>query len=317
MLLKKWVKENGPKNWWACARTIPGRNARQCNQHWNTRLKPNLVVGNWTSEEIFLIMVFYKKFNGSWKKMIPIFKSRTENSIKNMFYSQIITISKLSKKKEDKKEKVGLDYLLEFYDRTLEQIKKKFLKDNPMTENELEEYISNIEIMLENKPNDQIYIDLDKLEKPKNNDITIANNSKNIILNESDDEEEDGDNYDNDSIYSLNKNSKQKEKQKKSKMISEEEKTNKKKKINKNMKIISKGENHNKKVRKKTAAKDKNKKKILKKEDGINNNKFEEELKLNNENKSIISEQNKEEFKIQISNSPKVNSCINKNDNIE
>ena len=71
--------------------------------HWNSRLKPNLFVGNWTSEEIFLIMVFYIKFNGSWKKMIPIFKSRTENSIKNIFYSQIRTISKLQKRKGDKK----------------------------------------------------------------------------------------------------------------------------------------------------------------------------------------------------------------------
>ena len=30
MLLKKWVEENDPRNWWACARTIPGRNSRQC-----------------------------------------------------------------------------------------------------------------------------------------------------------------------------------------------------------------------------------------------------------------------------------------------
>ena len=114
LLLKKWVEENCPKNRWACARIIPGRNSRQCNQHWHNSLKPNLKIGNWTSEEIFLIMVFYKKFNGSWKRMIPIFKSKTGNSIKNIFYSKIRKISKFYGKKEDKKENLGLDYLLKY-----------------------------------------------------------------------------------------------------------------------------------------------------------------------------------------------------------
>lgn len=173
MLLKKWVKENGPRNWWACARTIPGRNSKQCNQHWNISLRPNIIVGNWTSEEIFLIMVFYKRLNGSWKKMLPIFKSRTENSIKNIFYSLMRKISKLYINKDYKKEKLGLDYLLNYYDIAYEQVKEEFLKKKPMTESELDEYIKNIEIMLENKSNKEIYIDLDKLEKPK---IKTTNN---------------------------------------------------------------------------------------------------------------------------------------------
>ena len=46
--------------------------------------------------------------------MIPIFKSRTENSIKNIFYSKIRKISKFYGKKEDKKENLGLDYLLKY-----------------------------------------------------------------------------------------------------------------------------------------------------------------------------------------------------------
>ena len=322
ILLKKWVEENGPKNWWICAKTIPGRNSRQCSQHWHTRLKPNLSVGNWTSKEIFLIMVFYKKFNGSWKKMIPIFKSRTKNSIKNIFYSQIRTISKLHRKKEDKKENenVGLDYLLKYYDIALEQIKKKFLKDNPMTENELEDYIKNIEIMVKNKPNEQTYIYLDKLEKPNNN-INISYNNKIAILNESDDEQEDDDINDNDSIYSLNKNNKQQKKQKKNKLANKKEKSNKKNNINKKGKIIRKEKTYNAKkivIKKQITkdTKDKIKNGILKK-DEINNFKIEEELKFNNENKSKISELNKGEIKNQNNNSPKANSCINKNENKE
>ena len=186
LLLKKWVEENGPTKWCECAKTIPGRNAKQCNQHWNICLKPNLTVGHWTSEEIFLIMLFYKKYNGSWKKMIPIFNSRSENSIKNIFFSQLRKNVKSYKNKDYQNENAGLAYLLQFYDIVFEKVKIKFLKDSPMTEKELEEYIKNIEILLENKQNGQKYIDLNKIEKPKHNSIKIESNNKIKIMNERD-----------------------------------------------------------------------------------------------------------------------------------
>ena len=104
LLLKQWVEKHGPKSWRLCAKNIPGRNQSQCRQHWYNKLKPNLIVGKWSSEEIFLIIVFYKKFNGSWKNIIPIFKSRTENSLKNIFFSQTKSIiSKIINKKEKNK----------------------------------------------------------------------------------------------------------------------------------------------------------------------------------------------------------------------
>ena len=118
LLLKKWVEINGPKNWRLCAKNIPGRNQSQCRQHWNNKLKPNLLIGNWSSEEIFLILVFYKKFNGSWKKIIPIFKSRTENSIKNIFFSQTRAIVSKIINENDNNKNVILDLptLLKYYD---------------------------------------------------------------------------------------------------------------------------------------------------------------------------------------------------------
>ena len=56
-------------------------------------LNPELVKGEWTSEEDFLIMYFYEQCNGSWKKIIPLFNGRTENSIKNRFFSQLRKIA--------------------------------------------------------------------------------------------------------------------------------------------------------------------------------------------------------------------------------
>ena len=175
LLLKEWVETNGPKDWKSCAENIPGRNQIQCRQHWNNKLRPNLKIGNWTSEELFLITVFYKKFNGSWSKMIPLFKSRTENSIKNIFDSQAkVIVSKLIKENENKK---ILD-ISEYYDIIYDETKKNFLKDNPMNETELEEYIKNIEIMLENKPDEQEFIDLEILRKKNKIDILRSNDDE-------------------------------------------------------------------------------------------------------------------------------------------
>ena len=180
LILKKWVEEKGPKNWKQCSKAIPGRNQSQCRQHWNIKLKPNLKVGNWSSEEIFLIIVFYKKLNGSWTKMIPIFKSRTENSIKNIFFSQTRKIvSKINNEAKKTEKAFDLNSILKFYHEIYEEVKKKFLKDNPMSEKELEEYITNIELMLINKSKKEKFIDIENLKKYKNNNNNIINNEIN------------------------------------------------------------------------------------------------------------------------------------------
>ena len=78
LLLKEWVEKHGPKSWRPWAKNIPGRNRSHFRQHWYNKLKPNLMVDNWSSEEIFLIIAFYKKYKASWRKMIRLFKTRTE-----------------------------------------------------------------------------------------------------------------------------------------------------------------------------------------------------------------------------------------------
>ena len=183
LLLKNWVENNGPKSWRLCAKNIPGRNQSQCRQHWNNKLKPNILVGNWSSEEIFLIVVFYKKLNGSWRKIIPLFKSRTENSIKNIFFSQTRAIvSKINKGKNNKKI-CDLPTLLQYYDIIYEQTKKKFIEDNHINDSEIEEYLKDIENMLENRPKVKKFIDLDILRK-KYNIKTFDESDDELIIKE-------------------------------------------------------------------------------------------------------------------------------------
>ena len=200
-LLLDWISKNGVKNWTKCAQFIPGRSGKQCREHWNNSLNSEIVKGNWSSEEDFLIMKFYQKFNGSWKKMIPIFKSRTENSIKNRFYSQLRKIASkyIKTGKKEYSTIFGLDILLKYFDMGMDEAEKKFLSEHPMSENELKEYINKIENMVKNKPKGEKFINLDISIKTNNNrnindDKCNINNDKNntndnnIDINESEDE---------------------------------------------------------------------------------------------------------------------------------
>ena len=187
-LLLDWINKNGPRNWTKCAEIIKGRTGKQCREHWNNSLNREIKKGDWSVEEDLLIMVFHKKFNGSWKKMIPLFKSRTENSIKNRFFSQLRKIASkyIKKGKRVYSTKFGLETLLNFYDMGLEEAKKHFLKNSNMNEKELEVYIKSIENKLKKNPKKgEKFIDLSSLRNNKNK---VDNNNNNIKLNESEDE---------------------------------------------------------------------------------------------------------------------------------
>ena len=145
--LYEWVKKQGPTKWTLCSEIIPGRSGKQCREHWNNSLNPDVKKGLWTSEEDFLIMIFYKKYDGSWKKIIPIFKNRTENSIKNRFFSQLrkIASSFIHSKEKKFSAKIKLDQLIKYLDIASKKAKEKFLKDKPMTEEQLELFIEEVD----------------------------------------------------------------------------------------------------------------------------------------------------------------------------
>lgn len=158
-LLTDWVEKNGANQWMECSKTIPGRNAKQCREHWTNSLAPNLKKGEWSTEEDFLILALYYKFN-SWKKIVPLFNGRTENSIKNRFFSQLRkTVSNNSnqtaKKKKHINSKIKLNFLLNYLDVTIRNLKEKFMESKKMTESEVEEYVKKFENMLINNSEDE------------------------------------------------------------------------------------------------------------------------------------------------------------------
>ena len=128
----KKIEKNGACNWTKCSEYIKGRSGKQCREHWNNSLDPKLIKGQWTSEEDLLILIFYEKYGGSWKKIIPIFDKRTENSIKNRFFSQLRKIASKyqQSRKKEYSSRFGLEDLKNFLPLATDLAKKKFFSEN-------------------------------------------------------------------------------------------------------------------------------------------------------------------------------------------
>jgi hypothetical protein len=87
--LIQWVKTEGPTKWSQCAEFIKGRNGKQCRERWFNSLNPHVIKGNWTTEEDYKLFYYYNKFGGKWSKIFIYFVGRSENSVKNRFYSTL------------------------------------------------------------------------------------------------------------------------------------------------------------------------------------------------------------------------------------
>ncbi len=87
--LLEWVKNNGPCKWSICAESIQGRSGKQCRERWFNNLNPNVKKGQWTQEEDEAIFRGYLQHSSSWSKIAKNLPGRTENSVKNRFYSTV------------------------------------------------------------------------------------------------------------------------------------------------------------------------------------------------------------------------------------
>ena len=147
LILKKWVEEKGPCNWTRCSQLIPTRTGKQCRERWINYLNTNLKKGHWTSEEDLLILKLYPKYK-SWKTIIPAFENRSENSIKNRYYTQLrkIVIRKKIYGNAENIIKMGNENLKQFYDEAVEVAEQKYLSENKyMTKEKFEIFLIEIE----------------------------------------------------------------------------------------------------------------------------------------------------------------------------
>lgn len=87
--LTQWVCQEGPTKWSKCSTLIPGRSGKQCRERWMNSLSPDVKKGNWTAEEDAMIFKLYNKHGPRWSVISKMIDGRTENSVKNRFYSTI------------------------------------------------------------------------------------------------------------------------------------------------------------------------------------------------------------------------------------
>ena len=88
-LLLGWVKTNGPTRWTECSKLIYGRCGKQCRERWINILNPKVKKGNWSDAEQNVIFEQLRAFKTSWSSMTNVLDGRTENAIKNYFYSSL------------------------------------------------------------------------------------------------------------------------------------------------------------------------------------------------------------------------------------
>ena len=87
--LQQWVQLYGATNWAECAKYIAGRNGKQCRERWFFNLSPDVKKGEWTKEEDEQIYRLYHEIGPHWATIATHIPGRTDNSIKNRFYSNI------------------------------------------------------------------------------------------------------------------------------------------------------------------------------------------------------------------------------------
>jgi hypothetical protein len=87
-------------------------------------------------------MFFYEKCKGSWKKIIPLFNGRIENSIKNRFYSQLRKYATINtKERKIIRSRIKLHELKKYLNEAIAKAKFDLLKKTKMTQKQFDLFL--------------------------------------------------------------------------------------------------------------------------------------------------------------------------------
>jgi hypothetical protein len=102
----------GLKKWTKIANTIKsdlgieGKTGKQCRERWHNHLDPQVKKELWTPEEEAKIFELQKQFGNKWSEIASFVPGRTENSVKNCFYSAVRRNLRKFNRKRNESEKI-------------------------------------------------------------------------------------------------------------------------------------------------------------------------------------------------------------------
>ncbi|OMJ81209.1 hypothetical protein SteCoe_18386 [Stentor coeruleus] len=111
-MMSKIVEENGTKYWtlisYKLNQACPDikRSSKQCRERWHNHLNAGINKDRWSFEEELVLFTQHDKVGNKWAEISGFIKGRTDNSIKNHFYSTLRKVYRSIKGMDGSKEQL-------------------------------------------------------------------------------------------------------------------------------------------------------------------------------------------------------------------